>query len=97
MSKFWNPIVKCLMPYESGEQPKTNNLVKLNTNENSYGPSPLAITAMANELCDNLRLYPDPHATLLKNIIADRYNLTIAQILLAIAQMKYWLMHSKVY
>ena len=42
MSKFWSPFVKDLVPYVPGEQPKLSKLVKLNTNENPYGPSPKA-------------------------------------------------------
>ena len=61
MSKFWSPFVKELVPYVPGEQPKLANLVKLNTNENPYGPSPKAIAAMQAELADSLRLYPDPN------------------------------------
>ena len=46
MSKFWSPFVKDLVPYVPGEQPKLTKLVKLNTNENPYGPSPKALAAM---------------------------------------------------
>ena len=46
MSKFWSPFVKDLVPYVPGEQPKLTRLVKLNTNENPYGPSPKALAAM---------------------------------------------------
>jgi len=46
-------------------------LIKLNTNENPYGPSPLALDAMHRECNDSLRLYPDPEATALKRAIAD--------------------------
>ena len=49
MSKFWSPFVKDLVPYVPGEQPKLAKLVKLNTNENPYGPSPKAIAAMQAE------------------------------------------------
>ena len=38
MSKYWSDTVKRLTPYIPGEQPKIDNLVKLNTNENPYGP-----------------------------------------------------------
>ncbi len=41
MSRYWGDIVKKLTPYEPGEQPKNNLLLKLNTNENPYGPSPI--------------------------------------------------------
>lgn len=43
MSRFWSPFVKDLVPYVPGEQPKLARLVKLNTNENPYGPSPKEI------------------------------------------------------
>lgn len=73
MSKFWSAFVHDLVPYVPGEQPKIANLVKLNTNENPYGPSPKALAAMQAELSDALRLYPDPNADLLKTAIADYY------------------------
>lgn len=80
MSKFWSPFVKELVPYVPGEQPKIANLVKLNTNENPYGPSPKAIAAMQAELGDNLRLYPDPNSDRLKQAVADHYGVTTAQV-----------------
>lgn len=73
MSRFWSPFVKDLVPYVPGEQPKLANLVKLNTNENPYAPSPAAVSAMQEELSERLRLYPDPNATALKRIVAEYY------------------------
>lgn len=80
MSKFWSPFVKDLVPYVPGEQPKIANLVKLNTNENPYGPSPKAIAAMQAELGDSLRLYPDPNSDRLKQAVAEHYGVTTAQV-----------------
>ncbi|MDM8348272.1 histidinol-phosphate transaminase [Pseudomonas sp. sp1636] len=80
MSKFWSPFVKNLVPYVPGEQPKLAKLVKLNTNENPYGPSPKAIAAMQAELNDNLRLYPDPNGERLKQAVAEYYGVTPAQV-----------------
>lgn len=80
MSRFWSPFVKALVPYVPGEQPKMARLVKLNTNENPYGPSPKALEAMRGELNDNLRLYPDPNSDLLKQAVADYYGVTTAQV-----------------
>ena len=80
MSKFWSPFVKDLVPYVPGEQPKLAKLVKLNTNENPYGPSPKAIAAMQAELNDNLRLYPDPNSDRLKQAVADYYGVQTAQV-----------------
>lgn len=76
MSQFWSPLVHRLTPYVPGEQPKISGLVKLNTNENPYPPSPRAVAAMARELGDdgaNLRLYPDPGADRLKEAVAAHF------------------------
>ena len=59
-----------LTPYVPGEQPKLQNLVKLNTNENPYGPSPAALAALREAVGDSLRLYPDPNADALKDTLA---------------------------
>ncbi|MBN9056904.1 MAG: histidinol-phosphate transaminase [Rhizobiales bacterium] len=73
MSKFWSPIVATLKPYVAGEQPRIQNLTKLNTNENPYGPSPKAIAAMRGAVADSLKLYPDPGALALRQSIARFY------------------------
>jgi histidinol-phosphate aminotransferase len=70
MSRFWSPVVAGLTPYVPGEQPKTTDLVKLNTNEHPYGPSPRAVEAMRAELGDSLKLYPDPESTQVKEAAA---------------------------
>ncbi|MBK9955531.1 MAG: histidinol-phosphate transaminase [Rhodocyclaceae bacterium] len=70
MSRYWSEVTKSLTPYVPGEQPKLPNLVKLNTNENPYGPSPKAIEAIRRETGDNLRLYPDPEGSRLKSAVA---------------------------
>ncbi|GAB2180375.1 histidinol-phosphate transaminase [Denitratisoma sp. agr-D3] len=75
MSRFWSQTVQTLTPYVPGEQPKLANLVKLNTNENPYGPSPRAIAAMQAELGDGLRLYPDPSGDKLKQAVAAFHGL----------------------
>lgn len=74
MSAFWSDVVNSLTPYVPGEQPKLANLVKLNTNENPYGPSPRVLEAIRNEVGDRLRLYPDPNAELLKSAIAGYHH-----------------------
>ncbi|HBP6796663.1 TPA: histidinol-phosphate transaminase [Pseudomonas aeruginosa] len=80
MSKFWSPFVKDLVPYVPGEQPKLSRLVKLNTNENPYGPSPQALVAMQAELNDDLRLYPDPNGERLKQAVAAHYGVQANQV-----------------
>ncbi len=82
MSKFWSKFVKDLVPYVPGEQPKLTKLVKLNTNENPYGPSPKALAAMQAEVNDNLRLYPDPNGDLLKQAVAEYYGVETNQVFL---------------
>ncbi|TLP77968.1 histidinol-phosphate transaminase [Pseudomonas nitroreducens] len=80
MSKFWSPFVKELVPYVPGEQPKLAKLVKLNTNENPYGPSPKVVAAIQAELNDTLRLYPDPSADRLKQTIAEYHGVKTSQV-----------------
>lgn len=80
MSKFWSPFVHQLVPYVPGEQPKMTRLVKLNTNENPYGPSPKALAAMRGQVTDDLRLYPDPNCEQLKQAVADYYGVQAGQV-----------------
>lgn len=70
MSRFWSPVVGTLSPYVPGEQPKLQNLVKLNTNEHPYGPSPKVIEAIRAASDDTLKLYPDPSSDQLRQAIA---------------------------
>ena len=80
MSRFWSPVVHGLTPYVPGEQPKLNNLVKLNTNENPYGPSLRVLEALRAEAGDSLRLYPDPNSDRLKQAIAEQHGLDTAHV-----------------
>ena len=70
MSRFWSPVVGTLS-YVPGEQPKLRNLVKLNTNEHPYGPSPRVLEAIRGACDDTLKLYPDPSSDSLRQAIAD--------------------------
>ncbi|GHB24831.1 histidinol-phosphate aminotransferase [Pseudovibrio japonicus] len=76
MSRFWSPIVQKLEPYTPGEQPKRPPVIKLNTNENPWGPSPRVLKAIVSASDEALRLYPDPTATDLREGIASSLNLT---------------------
>ncbi len=80
MSKYWSNVVEGLTPYVPGEQPKIDNLIKLNTNENPYPPSPIALQAMRQEIGPGLRLYPDPNADRLKQAIAGYYGVSVPQV-----------------
>jgi len=75
MSRFWSPIVHSLTPYVAGEQPVIDGLVKLNTNENPYGPSPRALAAISEAVNDTLRLYPEPTGLKLRKAIAASHDL----------------------
>lgn len=86
MSQYWSAVVRGLTPYTPGEQPKLANLIKLNTNENPYPPSPRAVAAIRAELGEDgarLRLYPDPNGDSLKAAVArhfERFGITPRQV-----------------
>lgn len=83
MSRFFNSGLQSLEPYTPGEQPKTvGRLIKLNTNENPYGPSPKAVSALRNADADHLMLYPDPDGTDLTKAIAEECGVRPEQIML---------------
>ena len=82
MSRFWSPVVQTLTPYVPGEQPQMQQLVKLNTNESPYGPSPKALAAIQSQNNADLRLYPDPEGTALKQAIAKLHGLNPNQVFL---------------
>ncbi len=80
MSQYWSSIVNELTPYIPGEQPKTDNLIKLNTNENPYPPSPKVLSELKATANNSLGLYPDPNADKLKQQIASYYSLKDNQV-----------------
>lgn len=80
MSRFWSPLVRRLSPYVAGEQANLPNLVKLNTNENPYGPAPAVLAAIAQAVDDSLRLYPDPHSSALRERIARYHRVQPGQV-----------------
>ncbi len=75
MSRYWSSLIDKLTPYIPGEQPKQQNVIKLNTNENPYPPSPMIKEAMLGEM-DRLRLYPDPDADILRDAISTFYEVS---------------------
>jgi histidinol-phosphate aminotransferase len=64
------PLVRGLHAYVPGEQPKIKGLIKLNTNENPYPPSPRVLRAIKNAVDGRLRLYPNPTAETLRGKLA---------------------------
>ncbi|WP_028303802.1 histidinol-phosphate transaminase [Oceanospirillum maris] len=77
MSKFWSEATKTLQPYVPGEQPKMGNIIKLNTNENPYPPSPKVLEALDHFPKQKLRLYPDPEGTVLKQALSTHFELPL--------------------
>ena len=80
MKPLWSQLARELLPYVPGEQPRIANLVKLNTNESPFGPSPLALEAMREAATDTLRLYPDPEATELREALAAHHRVKPEQV-----------------
>ncbi len=70
MSRFWSAVTRQITPYVPGEQPKQAGLIKLNTNENPYGPGLRVLAALREAVNDSLRLYPDPASDALRDAIA---------------------------
>ena len=73
---FVRPLVRGLHPYTPGEQPKIRGLLKLNTNENPYPPSPKVLKCVRTAVDGRLRLYPDPTAEPLRQALATLHNCT---------------------
>lgn len=80
--RYWSALARSLSPYIPGEQPKTQQLIKLNTNENPFPPSPVVAEALRSFNADELRLYPDPESTELRTALAEKFSLTTDQILI---------------
>ncbi len=72
----WINNIRKVEPYVPGEQPKETDIIKLNTNENPYPPSPLVLSAMNDLNPDSLRRYPDPKAEKLVKTIAGYHNVS---------------------
>lgn len=80
----WENNVRKVQPYVAGEQPKKNNVIKLNTNESPYPPAP-GVRKMAEEIeYDRLRLYPDTDSTMLVKELADYYDVRPEQVFVGV-------------
>ncbi len=84
MSISWESNVRKVIPYTPGEQPKNTDVIKLNTNENPYPPSPRVKSILNEYDCGRMRLYPDPDSTVLVEAIADRYGLETSQVFVGV-------------
>jgi len=76
MTKLWSSMAKRAEPYIPGEQVNKENIIKLNTNENPYPPSPKVIEAISAEVGNHLRLYPSPTMHSLRDAIANYYDVS---------------------
>jgi len=73
--EFFSKKANNISPYIPGEQPKDNEYIKLNTNENPYSPSENVKNAISNIDYNNLRLYPDSESSELREIYAKSLGL----------------------
>ncbi|MGI6107596.1 MAG: histidinol-phosphate transaminase [Lachnospiraceae bacterium] len=80
----WRENVRTMVPYVPGEQPKSGNVIKLNTNENPYPPAPEVSGAIRRMSAESMRLYPDPSSTELKSVLARRYGVGENQIFVGV-------------
>lgn len=80
----WRDNLRSIEPYVPGEQPNLPDMIKLNTNENPYPPSPKLEQVMKDFALDSLRLYPDPASTDLVKAIAHRYQVGEDQVFLGV-------------
>lgn len=80
MTTFWTDTVSRLTPYVPGEQRSGQGIVKLNTNENPYPPSPAVLRAIHAVTGDSLRRYPDPESIALRQALASYHGLSVEQV-----------------
>lgn len=82
--KSWEDNVRKVVPYTPGEQPKIENLIKLNTNENPYPPAPGVEEAWKAFDIEKLKLYPDPAVKELVDALAEYYGLKSSQVFVGV-------------
>lgn len=80
----WENNIRKVEPYVPGEQPKQDNVIKLNTNENPYPPTPMVTDAAGHFNMDKLRLYPDPEAADLVEAISGYYGMNKNQVFVGV-------------
>ena len=80
----WENNVRKAVPYIPGEQPKEKDIIKLNTNENPYPPSPAVKEALESIDYKDLRLYPDPNASELVNAVAKTYGVKPSEVFVGV-------------
>ena len=83
-SMSWEANVRKVVPYVPGEQPKAEKLIKLNTNECPYPPSPKVMEALQKLSANEMRLYPDPAVSDLRQALADYYKVKVEQVFVGV-------------
>ena len=81
MGPYFRPNIAALAGYSPGEQPSDHGIVKLNTNENPYPPSPKVYAALRRAINPTLRLYPEPLSDTLRSTAAQLYGVAPSNIL----------------
>ena len=82
--KAWEENIRKVVPYVPGEQPQEKDIIKLNTNENPYPPSPKVYEAHRNLEVDRFALYPDPAASRLVKGLEKYYGLQEGQVFVGV-------------
>lgn len=82
--RAWEKNIRQVTPYVPGEQPVSENIIKLNTNENPYPPSPKVVETLKEFNAGKLRLYPDPNSSVLVEALSDFYQIDQRQIFVGI-------------
>lgn len=82
--RAWENNIRKVIPYVPGEQPKKEHMIKLNTNENPYPPSPEVAKALGQMQIDMLRMYPDPTVGELVHAIAENYKVADNQVFVGV-------------
>jgi len=80
----WRENIRRVTPYVPGEQPAKKNIIKLNTNENPYPPSPSVARALKELEAERLRLYPDPACKVLVEALAQYHGLSREQVFVGV-------------
>ncbi len=80
MNRYIAKNIAALTAYTPGEQPQDRGMIKLNTNENPYPPSPKVAAALTSFTAERLRLYPDPRAMTLRRRVAEIHNCRVEQV-----------------
>ena len=82
--RAWENYIRKVVPYVPGEQPQGKNIIKLNTNENPYPPSPAVAKALKEMEPEEFRKYSDPSADMLVDALADYYCLPKEQVFVGV-------------